>query len=159
MKVLAINRDSIVDGEGLRTVVYFAGCPHRCYGCHNPESWDYDQGEDYTADELVEAVLQGETQNVTLSGGEPFAQAEEVYPAAAALKRFGLNVWSYTGYEYEELAESGTDSQKALLETIDVLVDGPYRDKERDTTLAFRGSRNQRIIRLKEQEAAQLPSK
>lgn len=150
MNVLKIDRDSIVDGEGLRTVIYFAGCPHRCYGCHNPESWDYDQGRFYTAAELIREVLEPEPQNVTLSGGEPFAQAEAIYPAVKEFKRAGLNVWSYTGYVYEELAESGTNSQKALLDTIDVLVDGPYLDEKRDTTLAFRGSRNQRIIRMQE---------
>lgn len=148
MRVLSITEDSIVDGEGLRTVIFFSGCPHKCPGCHNFESWNYYNGSLYTADELFEVIKSNPLNDVTFSGGEPFFQAEAIIPLAQKIKALGKSIWSYTGYEYEWLLHQGNAAQIKLLSLIDVLVDGPYIKELTDTTLRFRGSANQRIIRL-----------
>lgn len=148
MKVMNILHDSVVDGDGLRTVVFFAGCPHFCKGCHNPQSWNINNGKDMTLDEVVTEVLSNPLTDVTLSGGEPFFQAQEVSALAKALKQYRKNIWTYTGYTLEQLRASADPSIHKLLRYCDVLVDGPFILKERDLSLRFRGSKNQRIIHL-----------
>ncbi|MCJ7842463.1 anaerobic ribonucleoside-triphosphate reductase activating protein [Lederbergia sp. NSJ-179] len=148
MKIMNILHDSVVDGEGLRTVVFLAGCPHFCKGCHNPKSWNFRNGTDMTVEEVFQEVTSNPLSNVTLSGGEPFFQAEEVAPLAKALKKAGKNIWIYSGYTFEQLVQSEDPSKLELLHHCDVLVDGPFLLEERDLTLAFRGSKNQRIIQL-----------
>lgn len=148
MKIMAIHHDSVVDGEGLRTVVFFAGCPHMCKGCHNPESWNINNGTDMTVDELVREVASNPLTDVTFSGGEPFLQAKEASEAAKKLKAMNKNIWIYTGYTLEELLASNDPYKLELLRYCDVLVDGPFLEEERDLSLTFRGSRNQRIIDL-----------
>ncbi|MFD2671270.1 anaerobic ribonucleoside-triphosphate reductase activating protein [Marinicrinis sediminis] len=143
-KVLDIVHDSVVDGEGLRTVIFFAGCPHRCDGCHNPYSWNMDNGSDMTVDELFEETFNPLT-NITFSGGEPFAQARQIKPLAKRLKASGRHIWIYSGYTLEQLRERNDPDEIELLASCDVLVDGPFILSERDLTLSFRGSRNQRI--------------
>lgn len=146
--VLSIYHDSVVDGEGLRTVIFFAGCPHHCNGCHNPESWNKKNGRIMRVEEIVKEALNPLT-DITLSGGDPFFQANAVTKIAKQLKAQGKNIWAYTGWTLEEIVNSGDPDKLELLATIDVLVDGPFILKERDLTLSFRGSKNQRIIDVK----------
>ena len=137
IRISGIARDSIVDGEGIRLTVFTQGCPRRCPGCHNPETQPLVGGRTTT-------LLTG----LTLSGGEPFLQPGALLPLARAAHARGLDVWSYTGFTLEELRAQGDTDVDALLEELDVLVDGDYREELRDLTLHFRGSRNQRVIDL-----------
>ena len=141
-----IQGDSIVDGPGIRTAFFAQGCPHHCPGCHNPETWPFEGGTRMEENALVTAVTRNPLcTGVTFSGGEPFAQAEGFAKLARLLKEKGYEVASYTGYTFEQLLE-GTEAQKALLAELDVLVDGPFLQEQRTLELAFRGSRNQRIL-------------
>ncbi|MDM5155741.1 anaerobic ribonucleoside-triphosphate reductase activating protein [Bacillus sp. DX1.1] len=150
MRVMNIIHDSVVDGEGLRTVVFFAGCPHRCFGCHNPQSWNLCNGSEMTAEEIIKEIAKNPLTDVTFSGGDPFFQAAEVKEAAKAVKDLKKNLWIYTGYTLEEIQNSRNNDMMELLHYGDVLVDGRFELEKRDLTLPFRGSSNQRIIRLKE---------
>ena len=141
--------ESIVDGKGYRAAVFTQGCPHHCEGCHNPESHDPDGGIEWTLDD-VEKKFTGNPllDGITLSGGEPFAQAAECAELAKRAHAMKLSVWTYSGYTLEQLdrmAELDADV-KALLDETDVLIDGPFILSERSLTLDFRGSRNQRVI-------------
>ena len=149
LRVLNILHDSVVDGPGLRTVLFFSGCPHFCKGCHNPESWNIRNGNEMTIEQVVDEVLSNPLTDVTLSGGDPFFQASGVKHVAKRLKEAGKNIWAYSGYTLEELLELGGDHTE-LLSYCDVLVDGPFILAERDLSLDFRGSHNQRIIHLKD---------
>lgn len=141
-----IVSDSIVDGPGIRTTIFCQGCPHRCEGCHNRQTWEFGQGTDVDIQTIVAAVKANPLcKGVTFSGGEPFAQAAGCYQLALRLKAEGYEVASYTGYTFEQLLE-GTPEQKKLLSVLDILIDGPYLQQERSLELAFRGSRNQRIL-------------
>ena len=138
--------DSIVDGPGIRTTVFSQGCPHHCPGCHNPETWAFGCGTPMEEETIVEIVRSNPLcRGVTFSGGEPFAQAAGFAKLARLLKQKGYEVASYSGYTFEQLLESDRD-QRELLETIDVLIDGPFLRDQRSLELSFRGSRNQRII-------------
>ncbi|MEI4828725.1 anaerobic ribonucleoside-triphosphate reductase activating protein [Bacillus sp. FJAT-53711] len=150
MRVMNIIHDSVVDGEGLRTVVFFAGCPHRCFGCHNPQSWNICNGIEITKEEMIKEIEKNHLTDVTFSGGDPFFQAAEVKAIAKAVKKMGKNLWIYTGYTLEEIQNSRNNDMIELLQYADVLVDGRFELAKRDLTLPFRGSSNQRIIRLKE---------
>ncbi|MGG2091601.1 anaerobic ribonucleoside-triphosphate reductase activating protein [Bacillus sp. S13(2024)] len=150
MRVMNIIHDSVVDGEGLRTVVFFAGCPHRCFGCHNPQSWNICNGTEITKEEMITEIEKNPLTDVTFSGGDPFFQAAEVKAIAKAVKKMRKNLWIYTGYTLEEIQNSRNNDMIELLQYADVLVDGRFELAKRDLTLPFRGSSNQRIIRLKE---------
>jgi len=149
VKMAGIERNSVVDGPGLRTVVFAQGCPHRCPGCHNSGSQDPEGGFWRDIDGLLDDILT-DRNGVTFSGGEPFGQAGAFAALAERCRGKGLSIVTYTGYTYEELAcRAACDpGVAALLAASDILVDGPYREKERDIGLAFRGSRNQRVIDL-----------
>ena len=141
-----IVSDSIVDGPGIRTSIFCQGCPHHCPGCHNPETWDFGCGTQVPVEDLVDVVRSNPLcRGVTFSGGEPFAQAAGFAKLAKLLKEKGYEVASYSGYTFEELLE-GSDDQKALLAAIDILIDGPFLMAEKSLEIAFRGSRNQRIL-------------
>jgi len=151
VRVCGFSRESIVDGPGIRAVVYAQGCPHHCPHCHNPSTWDFQGGYELDIDDIVGRVKEtGLLRGVTLSGGEPFAQAESFAELAGRVKALGLDVVTYTGYTFEELVEIAQKdpSVARLLSCTDILIDGPYRHEERDLALAFRGSRNQRIIEV-----------
>lgn len=149
IKVLNIIQDSIVDGVGLRATIFFAGCPHRCKGCHNPESWNTEYGVDYSVEEIMSEIRTNKiTKGVTLSGGDPFFQAKEIAPLAKQIKKEGYNLWAYTGYLFEDILNDV--NQMELLSFIDVLVDGKFEIENKDLTLAFRGSSNQRIINVQQ---------
>lgn len=142
-------QDSIVDGPGLRAVVFFAGCPHRCEGCHNPESWNIGYGTEYTVDDVVTKVKSNRiTRGVTLSGGDPFFQPLEAKLLASALRQEGYNMWAFSGYTFEEIIAD--HDMRSLLQELDVLVDGKFQEELKDLTLRFRGSSNQRIIDVQE---------
>ena len=141
-----IVSDSIVDGPGIRVTVFCQGCPHHCPGCHNPETWAFGCGTPMEEERILEIVQSNRLcRGVTFSGGEPFAQAEGFAKLAKLLKDRGYEVASYSGYTFEQLLE-GTDAQKELLRSIDVLIDGPFLREEKSLELIFRGSRNQRIL-------------
>lgn len=145
IRVIDIVEGTSVDGPGLRTSIYLAGCRHECPGCHNPQTWDFSAGRDMTADELLDIVRRADF-DVTFTGGDPMYQAEALLPLARAIKQLGYDIWCYTGFTLEQLAQVPGATQ--LLEYIDTLVDGPFILALRDTDLHFRGSSNQRIIPL-----------
>ena len=152
MRIYGLVQDSIVDGPGLRFVCFVQGCHHRCPGCHNPDSHDPSSGTVMTVYEIASQMLSNPlTDGLTLSGGEPFNQEVGCLALAKIAHAHGLNVWCYTGYTLEYLMENGTKEQKALLAEVDVLVDGPFVLAERSLDLPWRGSRNQRVIRLREE--------
>ena len=145
LQILSIIEDTLVDGPGFRTAIYCAGCRHRCAGCHNPQSWDFSGGHTMTTDEIMRVIEADPYANVTFSGGDPMYQPEGFAELARAIRqRTQKDIWCYTGFTFEQLLTN--PRQRALLEHIDVLVDGPFIKDERDETLVFRGSRNQRII-------------
>lgn len=140
-----ITLDSIVDGEGLRAVIWTQGCPHGCEGCHNPQTHDVTQGDEVQVAALLKVIQEDPLlDGITLSGGEPFLQPEPLVVLAKACKAMGLTIWAYTGYSFETLLQNS--KQRNLLEVLDVLVDGPYIQTLRSHTLYFRGSANQRVI-------------
>lgn len=149
LNLSGIVSDSIVDGPGIRTTIFSQGCPHHCKGCHNPETWVFDCGTDLPVEAIVDIVKSNPLcKGVTFSGGEPFAQAADFAKLAGLLKELGYEVASYSGYTFEELLE-GSEDQKELLESIDILIDGPFLLAEKSLEIAFRGSRNQRILDVK----------
>ena len=151
MRIYGLVQDSIVDGPGMRFVCFVQGCPHHCPGCHNPDSHDPAGGTEMTVfDVAVQMLANPLTDGLTLSGGEPFEQPMSCFALARIAHEYGLNVWCYTGYTYEHLMRHGTEEQQTLLAEVDVLVDGPFLIAERSLNLPWRGSRNQRVIDLKE---------
>ena len=148
LKLSGIVEDSIVDGPGIRVTVFCQGCPHHCPGCHNPETWSFEGGTEMEEETILSIVRSNPLcRGVTFSGGEPFAQAVGYAKLARLLKENGYEVASYSGYTFEQLL-NGTPAQKALLETIDILIDGPFILAEKSLEIAFRGSRNQRILNI-----------
>ena len=149
MRIAGIVNDSIVDGPGLRLAIFAQGCPHHCPGCHNPESHDFAGGSDMDTEEIIarmdaNPLLDG----ITLTGGEPFEQPEACRILADAAHARGLNVWAYSGYTFEQLC--AVPEKRRLLEACDVLVDGPFLLAERSLDLRFRGSKNQRVLKVAE---------
>ena len=146
--------DSIVDGPGIRTTIFSQGCPHHCPGCHNPETWAFGCGTKLEEEQIVQIVRSNPLcRGVTFSGGEPFAQAAGFAKLAKLLKAQGYEVASYSGYTFESLLQ-GTPEQLELLGSIDILIDGPFLQGEKSLELAFRGSRNQRILDVPKSLAA-----
>jgi len=149
IRLFGVVRESIVDGPQLRYVVFVQGCPHHCPGCHNPLSHDPDGGTPSTVGELWSKIdAMGHLDGVTFSGGEPFYHAAALAEIGRLARSKGLNVMTYSGYTYEKLLEKAkTDAGvRALLTVTNYLVDGPFVLAERDLSLKFRGSRNQRIL-------------
>jgi anaerobic ribonucleoside-triphosphate reductase activating protein len=149
LSILNIVHDTTVDGPGFRTAIYAAGCRHQCPGCHNPQSWEIGNGSSYSISTLLEIISEDEFANVTFSGGDPLVQVEGFTDLARRIKReTGKNIWCYTGFMYEQIIRSSRLSQ--ILPFLDVLVDGRYIKAFRDEDLQFRGSRNQRIIDVRQ---------
>lgn len=144
--VLDIRHDSVVDGPGLRSVVFFAGCRHRCPGCHNPDSWHRTNGEERSVTAIIDALLQNPLSDVTLSGGEPFEQPTAAGMIAEACQKAGKDVWVFTGWTLEALQDMDDPAIDHLLANTGTLVDGRYQKDRPDTSPAFRGSTNQRIL-------------
>ena len=144
-----LQTDSIVDGPGLRAVLWTQGCKHHCRGCQNPQTWDFNGGGEVPIKMVLEAIDELEYQTgLTFSGGDPMFQPEACTEIAKYAKKKNLNIWVYTGFTYEELLKLSKTKKayKEFLKYIDVLVDGRFILKERDLSLLFRGSRNQRLI-------------
>lgn len=140
-------QDSIVDGPGIRFAVFVQGCPHHCEGCHNPASHDFAGGRETTTEEVIAQMTANPLlDGLTLSGGEPMCAPKACCEIARAAKAARLNVWCYTGYTWEMLLKEADPERLALLEALDVLVDGPFVLAERSLELNFCGSRNQRLI-------------
>lgn len=145
LSIIDIIEDTTVDGPGFRTAIYAAGCPNRCPGCHNPESWDINHGKMVDTEDIVAKVMEDEFANVTFSGGDPMFQPEGFTEVAKQIKsRSNKTIWCYTGYKFEDLIKN--QAQADLLSYIDVLVDGRFKQSLRDEGLLFRGSSNQRLI-------------
>lgn len=146
--------ETIADGIGLRASLYLSGCQHACFGCHNKESWSPKAGEPLTQEKWL-AILDNITNNllldgVTITGGDPFFSPENLFILLQDIKKYtNQNIWCYTGFTYEQLREMDDPTIHACLEYIDVLVDGRFDISLFDPSLHFKGSSNQRIIRLK----------
>lgn len=141
IRICGFEKESIVDGYGVRFVIFTQGCPHHCPGCHNPESHDFNGGTEYDTSEIIEMMKTNPLiSGITLSGGEPFCQSEACIELAKEAHKMSLNVWCYTGFTFESLIK------EPLLKEIDILVDGEFIESQKSLTLSFRGSSNQRII-------------
>ena len=148
LRVLDIMLETMVDGPGLRTSIYAAGCKHACKGCHNPQSWDFHAGRLVEVDDLLEIVMSDPFADVSFSGGDPLYQVEGFTELARRVKEeTAKNIWCWTGFTFEEVRAD--ERLSMILSYIDVLVDGPFIESLRDPRLLFRGSSNQRIIDLK----------
>lgn len=143
-RILDIVEGTSVDGPGLRTSIYFAGCRHCCKGCHNPQSWDFDAGKLVSSEEIIEIVRYNDF-NVTLSGGDPLYHPKKIADLCRRIKEeLGKEIWCYTGFTWEDIIADTSFSE--LLQWVDVVVEGPFIESLRDTSLRFRGSSNQRIV-------------
>lgn len=153
IRLAGLVPESFVDGPGIRFTVFTQGCPHKCEGCHNPETHDFNTGRLADVDKVFERIIKNPlVKGVTFSGGEPFCQPEPLAYLAKLLKEKGYHVMSYSGYTFEELLEKSHSNTHIgdLLNNIDILVDGPFLLAERSLELRFRGSRNQRIVDVSE---------
>lgn len=149
VRIAGVVRQSIVDGPGLRFVVFTQGCPHGCPGCHNPDTHDFSGGYACRVEKLLAEIDKNPLlAGITLSGGEPFEQAAELLLLAQAVQERGKNIWCYSGYTLEELLARGQRelAVQELLGLCAVLVDGRFIEEERDLNLPFCGSRNQRVL-------------
>lgn len=152
IRISGIIEETVANGPGFRFAVFAQGCSHKCPGCHNPSTHSYDGGTAVSVDELTEMLrARPELDGLTLSGGEPFDQAESCADLAEAAHGLGLDVWCWTGYVEERLrrgmAEGRRDWER-LMNAIDVLVDGPFVQALASASCQWRGSTNQRIIEL-----------
>ena len=147
-----LQSDSIVDGPGLRAVLWTQGCGHHCKGCQNPQTWDFEGGGLIPIDIVLDAIdeLEGQT-GLTFSGGDPMYQPEACNEIAEYARNKGLNIWVYTGFTFEQILKMSEKKPiyKEFLEKADVLVDGKFVQSKKDLNLLFRGSSNQRLINVK----------
>ncbi len=151
IRIAGIVDESIVDGPGIRLVVFTQGCSHNCKGCHNPQTHSYTGGTLVKVKDIISRMKKNPLlDGLTISGGEPFDQAENVAILAYSAKKLGYNVRTYTGYLYEEILERAKRNlgYKTLIENTDVLVDGEFDETKKDANLRFKGSTNQREIVL-----------
>ena len=148
MRIAGIYNNSLVNGEGARMVIFTQGCKHNCPGCFNPETHDFNGGQEVPLEEIMKKVKDncetGLIDGITFSGGDPMEHPLELEEIAKLVHSFGLTVWSFTGYTYENILES--ESKRRLLENLDVLIDGKFDQTKCEEGLKFRGSSNQRII-------------
>ena len=159
MKYCGLNKNDIANGEGVRVSLFVSGCRNHCKGCHNPEAWDFNYGKPFTKeteDEIIEALHHSWIQGFSVLGGEPCEEENErvLIPFLNRVKQESPNsdIWLFSGYTYEMLQND------EILRYVDVLVDGPFLLEQKDISLAFRGSRNQRILRLRGGEAVGHPA-
>ena len=154
--IMEVIDETMADGPGLRTSIYCAGCSHRCQGCHNPQSWNMQNGHWVTVEDLLNVIKADEFCNVSFSGGDPFCQADAFTELARRIKtETSKTIWCWTGFTYEEILADA--EKKQMLQYLDVLVDGPFIQEQRDTQLHFRGSANQRIIHLVPEQDDYIP--
>lgn len=151
IRIAGITPESVVDGPGIRLVIFTQGCYHNCPGCHNPQTHNPNGGSEIDVTDIQTLIEYTKLiRGVTFSGGEPFLQPKPLVLLAKYIHRLGLDVVCYSGFHFEELLKLGQKdpSFSDLLKQIDILIDGPYKAAERDTRLAFRGSANQRLINV-----------
>lgn len=153
MNYAKIKHFDIANGEGVRMSLFVSGCKFECEGCFNAEAWDFNYGNQYTDaihDELINLVSSENIAGISLLGGDPFWQDDEgtsdLIKLVRDVKSIGKTVWAWTGFKYDYLIECGTDLQKELLSSVDVLVDGRFEIEKRDIRLKWCGSTNQRVI-------------
>lgn len=150
LRISGIVDESIVDGRGIRYVIFTQGCPHHCPGCHNPHTHDFTGGTEVTLAHLLQEIKENPLlRGVTFSGGEPFCQPEALLALAKEIHKTRLDITAYTGYTLEELQTNPNPAVQDLLNEIDVLIDGKFIETQKDLTLRFRGSTNQRMIDMK----------
>jgi anaerobic ribonucleoside-triphosphate reductase activating protein len=156
IRIAGIVRESIVDGPGIRYVIFTQGCPHRCKGCHNPQTHDFSGGVVVDVNDITKEILYNikYIDGITISGGEPLAQPEACIEIIKAAKKLGLHVVMYTGYTWEQLLYSGDSKRLEAVKLVDALVDGPFIEELKSYNLKFRGSSNQRFIDVKASLAA-----
>ena len=144
-----LEHDNIVNGDGLRAVVWTQGCPNHCKGCQNPETWDFAGGFIIETDEIKKRLAEFKGQaGLTFCGGEPFVQPAACKDIADYVrKELGWNVWSFSGFTYEQIKEAGGDAWE-FLKSLDALIDGPFILNQKDLSLRYRGSKNQRLLHL-----------
>ena len=155
LRLNGIMEESIVDGPGLRFVLFTQGCPHHCAGCHNPDTHDPEGGYESPITDIIQNFQENPLlSGMTFSGGEPFLQPQALVDIAAFVHRMGKTVVTYTGYTFETLALMAQQNNAiaALLEASDILIDGPYKEEERSLELRFRGSCNQRILNREDRQ-------
>lgn len=154
MKISGVIFDDIANGDGLRTTIFISGCKHKCKGCQNMETWDFDKGIEFDKDteNKIYVIISGNSliRGITLSGGDPMYSAKDLIPFVTRFKdKFpNKDIWLYTGFKWKEILED--EEMTKLAKLCDVIVDEPFILEERDITLPFRGSKNQHIIDCKE---------
>ena len=157
LRILDITAPDINNGNGIRVTLWVSGCKHHCKGCHNQWTWDFNKGKNYRDnikeihDKLENWLSRDYVEGLTISGGDPLCQDDEALIDLGDIIQwvqniFNKNVWIYTGYVYEDLK----GLQKEIADLCDVLVDGPFIEEKKDFSCPFRGSSNQRIIKMKE---------
>ena len=157
MRYAGLIKNDIAAGPGICVTFFTQGCPHHCPGCHNPETWAFDGGEEFYPDlikEIAEALTaNGINRSFCIMGGEPLCPENEFLTMLLIIevrkKIPDVPIYIWTGYTLEELLQKG-DRMKSILQSIDFLIDGPYKQELHDATLQMRGSSNQRIINMKE---------
>ncbi len=152
LRLAGVINESIVDGPGIRMTVFVQGCPHHCKGCHNEQTWSFEGGYERTVESIVETAVKNPLlKGLTLSGGEPFCQAQALSELARLAHGNGLDIFTYSGYTFEELLAGFPEHPewKALLEQSDFLVDGRFVLEQKSLMLHFRGSKNQRVLDVK----------
>lgn len=147
VRLASLSSNSSVDGLGLRTVVWFQGCVHQCVGCHNPQTHDVNSGYVVKVDDLLNEIRALGNKKVTISGGDPFLQNSALYNLCDALHKENYNIWIYTGYLLEDLIKQPIN--QSILECCDVLVDGKFIEELKGVDNIFKGSSNQRVIKLR----------
>jgi len=153
IKVSGIIKESIVDGPGIRLIVFSQGCKHNCKGCHNPQTHSFENGKIINIEDILDMIKKNPLlDGVTFSGGDPFEQAESFAELGKKVKKLGLNIVTYTGYTYEEILRQIDIKRgwKDLFYVTDILIDGPFEINKKSLELKFKGSSNQRIIDIKE---------
>ena len=157
MRVAGLIQESIVDGPGLRYVVFAQGCGYCCAGCHNPETWDYNGGIEMPVADIIKEMLSNPlVDGLTISGGEPFDQAADCASLAAVAREKGLTVWVFTGNTFEQLKRRAKSKPavRRLLTQTDVLIDGRFIKEEKTLAMEWCGSKNQRVIDVQKSLAA-----
>lgn len=150
MRIAGTIKHSLVNGPGIRYVIFFQGCTHKCTGCHNPETHNLNGGVEVSEDTVIDWITHTKhIDGVTFSGGDPLLQADSAIRIADAAHGMGLSVWCYTGYTLEQILDGQAGrSAVELLDHIDCLIDGPYIESLRSEYCIYRGSTNQRLIYL-----------